>query len=95
MITAETTPCPAADQNPAAGIATPQLDPKAIIGQTLAFLHPNNDVFELCVIGPKTLQNAMAWEGFANGKKPIVAGWFRDHDKAAVIARVFGPPGFI
>jgi hypothetical protein len=85
MITEETTPCPAADQNPTAGIATAHLDPKAIIGQTLAFLHPDGAVFELCVIGPKPSKSQW-WQGFAGGKKPIVAGWFRVHDKAADLA---------
>lgn len=38
------------------------------IMRTLEFLHPNDQVFELCVIG-------------AHGE--ITAGWFSDHEKAA------------
>lgn len=61
------------------------LDPKTIIRASLAFLHPDGEVFELCIIGPKAPKNT-AWEGYAGSKKAIVAGWFRDHDKAAVLA---------
>jgi hypothetical protein len=60
-------------------------DPKTIIRSSLAFLHSGGEVFELCVIGPK-LSRSPAWEGVAGGKKPIVAGWFKDHDKAAALA---------
>ncbi|MCG2770914.1 MAG: hypothetical protein L6277_02345, partial [Desulfobacterales bacterium] len=59
--------------------------PQAAMAATLAFLHPDGKVFEVCVIGPKVPKNT-AWEGFANGKKAIVAGWFRDHDKAETLA---------
>jgi hypothetical protein len=61
------------------------LDPKTIIGQTLAFLHPNGEPFELCIIGPKTPKST-TWEGYVGGKKAIVAGWFKDHDKVAALA---------
>ena len=61
------------------------LDPKTIIGQTLAFLHPNGEPFELCIIGPK-IPKSTTWEGYAGGKKAIVAGWFRDYDKVAALA---------
>lgn len=55
---------------------------------TLNFLHPGGEVFELCVIGPKN-PNSNLWEGRAGGKKPIVAGWFRAHGKvAALVAQV-------
>ena len=62
-----------------------ETDPKAVIAATLAFLHPEDEVFEVCVIGPKVPKNT-AWEGFANGKKGIVEGWFRDHDKVVGLA---------
>lgn len=65
--------------------APPHLDPKAIIGQTLAFLHPDGEAFELCIIGPKQNKSGL-WEGYAGGKKPIVAGWFRNPGKAAALA---------
>jgi len=51
----------------------------------LAFLHPDGAVFELCAIGPKTPKST-AWEGYAGGKKAIVAGWFKDQEKAAKLA---------
>ncbi len=52
---------------------------------TLNFLHPGGEVFEVCVIGPK-IANSNLWEGRAWGKKPIVAGWFKDPEKAAKLA---------
>lgn len=52
---------------------------------TLKFLHPGGEVFELCVIGPKTPSSKL-WEGRAGGKKPIVAGWFKDAAAAARVA---------
>jgi len=61
------------------------LDQKSTIMATLAFLHPDAAIFELCVIAPKPPKSP-AWEGFAGGKKAIVAGWFQDHDKAAQLA---------
>ena len=63
----------------------PLLDSKAIIGQTLTFLHPDGAVFELCIIAPKD-PKSRAWEGYAGGKKAIVAGWYRDHWKVAQLA---------
>jgi hypothetical protein len=52
----------------------------------LSFLSPTGGgVFELCVIGPARPQSS-AWEGFAFGKKPIVAGCFSDQGKMIVIA---------
>ena len=39
----------------------------------------------MCIFGPKPPKSS-AWEGFAGGKKPIVAGWFQDYDKAAALA---------
>jgi hypothetical protein len=61
------------------------LDQKSTITATLAFLHPDAAVWELCIIGPKPPTSPW-WEGFAGGKKPIVAGWFRVHDKVADLA---------
>jgi hypothetical protein len=52
--------------------------------ETLNFLHPDEDVFELCIIGPKNTTGP--WQDRAYGKKPIVAGWFRDQKKAAALA---------
>lgn len=47
----------------------------------LRFLHADGAVFEVCIIGPKAATGP--WEGRAFGKKPIVAGWFRDPEQAA------------
>lgn len=59
--------------------------PKATMAATLAFLHPNDSVFEICFFGPK-LPKSPLWEGYASGKKTVVAGWFRHHDKAVTLA---------
>lgn len=58
---------------------------KEKILQALSVLHPGGSVFELCAIGVKQ-PRAPIWEGHAGGKKAIVAGWFRDHQKAADLA---------
>ncbi len=74
------------------------IDTKAIIRQTLAFLHPGGETFELCIIGAKQGNNPyMApWSGRVYGKDPIVAGWFRDHAKAAELAvRVYATGVFV
>lgn len=60
-------------------------DQKATMAAAFTFLHPDDAVFEMCIIGPKP-PKCPAWEGFANGKKAIVAGWFRDHSKAVGLA---------
>lgn len=52
---------------------------------TLQFLHPPGGVFEICLIGPKAATSPH-WEGRAGGKKPIVAGWFRNPEEAAALA---------
>jgi putative DNA primase/helicase len=52
---------------------------------TLKFLHSPGGVFEICLIGPKSPTSAQ-WTGRAFGKKPIVAGWFKDPAKAAELA---------
>ncbi|MBM4274369.1 MAG: DUF3987 domain-containing protein [Deltaproteobacteria bacterium] len=62
-----------------------EMDQVSIIKASLAYLHSDGVVFEMCVIGPKP-PNCEWWEGFAGGRKPIVAGWFRDHEKAAELA---------
>lgn len=52
---------------------------------TLKFLHPGNEVFELCIIAP-TQDSSPHWQGKAFGKKKIVGGWFKDQEKAARLA---------
>jgi hypothetical protein len=49
---------------------------------TLKFLHPDGGVFEICIIAPLA-PTSPNWTGKAFGKKPIVAGWFRNQEKAA------------
>lgn len=86
--TLEPTGAPAQDRDPVGDGGTyqePLLDPRTIIKQTLNFLHPAGAVFELCGIGPKPLKSPM-WEGFAAGRKPVVAGWFRDPGRATQLA---------
>jgi putative DNA primase/helicase len=53
--------------------------------ETLKFLHPGGDTFEICAIAPKTPTSPL-WVGRAYGKKPIIAGWFRDPAGAAKLA---------
>lgn len=70
-------------------MTNPQLtekDGRVLITRFLNFLNPNGNAFELCAIGPKS-RKSNHWEGYANGSKPIVAGWFSDHSKAADIAQ--------
>lgn len=52
---------------------------------TLKFLHEPGAVFELCLIKPAQ-DKSPQWEGRAFGKKPTVAGWFKDQEKAARLA---------
>lgn len=64
------------------------LDRKHHIVQTLGFLHPKSVTFELTCIGTITPKSDL-WEGFAGasgGKKPIITGFFIDHQKAAEAA---------
>ncbi len=63
----------------------PNLDCKATIAATLAFLHPDDPAFELCIIGPKPAKSHL-WEGYAAGQKAVVAGWFRNQEKAVGLA---------
>ena len=58
--------------------------PVAQAGDLIRWLHEGKP-FETCVIGPKRPTSNL-WEGRANGKKPIVAGWFIDADIASKLA---------
>lgn len=60
-------------------------DPAAHLIATLNWLHPGDEVFEICLISPPQAENRQLWEGRAFGKKRIVAGWFRDKEKAAAL----------
>ena len=60
-------------------------EPAEHIAATLNFLHPGEEVFEVCLISP-TQDKSPLWEGRAFGKKKIVAGWFRDKKKAGELA---------
>lgn len=54
------------------------------VAATLKFLHPGEEVFEICLISPGA-DKSSHWEGRAFGAKKIVAGWFRDQGKAAAL----------
>lgn len=54
------------------------------VAATLNFLHPAGEVFEICLISPP-VDKSPHWEGRAFGAKKIVAGWFRDQDRAAAL----------
>ncbi|MFA5112334.1 MAG: hypothetical protein WC443_13065, partial [Desulfobaccales bacterium] len=59
-------------------------DPTAHIAGALKWLHPGGDeVFEIRIINP-VQANSPQWEGraFGGAGKRIVAGWFRDREKA-------------
>ena len=55
------------------------------IAQTLKYLFEPKDVFEICMIGSKIRKSALWGNEYAGGKKPIIAGWFNDFEKAADI----------
>ncbi len=59
-------------------------DPAQHIAATLNFLHPGDEVFEVCLISPVADKSPL-WSGRAFGAKKIVAGWFRDKEKAAAL----------
>ncbi|MGO9376217.1 MAG: DUF3987 domain-containing protein [Syntrophobacteraceae bacterium] len=61
------------------------LDRRDHVPKALKFLHLPGSVFELTCIDPPSPKSEL-WEGYAAGKKPIVTGWFSDHDKAAEVA---------
>lgn len=64
-------------------------DAAAHVTATLKWLHPGDEVFEICLISPPQAENRQLWEGRAFGKKRIVAGWFRDKEKTAeLVAKV-------
>ena len=51
----------------------------------LNHLFDDHDVFELCAIGPR-LKKSDLWDGYAGGKKAVVAGWFSDKSEAVKTA---------
>jgi len=53
--------------------------------KALEFLHSDGAVFEVCAIGPKTTRRRL-WEGYAGGKRAIVAGWYGNPEAAAEMA---------
>jgi hypothetical protein len=53
--------------------------------ETLRFLHPDGGVFEICALKPHARKSPL-WEGDAFGRNPIIAGWFKDPEKAAQLA---------
>lgn len=64
------------------------------IHQAITFLHPEpTTLFELCGLGPKN-QKSRLWEGYAGGKKGVVAGWFDDPIKATEAAAAMDAQGF-
>jgi hypothetical protein len=67
------------------------------IAKSLNFFHPNRSTFELCGIGPRKRKSNLWAEEYAVGKKPIVAGWFVDHNAAikiiAELDKRAGPEG--
>jgi putative DNA primase/helicase len=67
-------------------------DPAQHISATFKFLHPGDEVFEICLISP-TQDKSHYWEGRAFGAKKIVAGWFRDKDKAAALVSQINAEG--
>ncbi|WP_050805025.1 hypothetical protein [Solidesulfovibrio carbinoliphilus] len=69
-------------QNGAEGMSVPD----AV--RALAFLYPARSTFELCGIGPRIKKHRLWDNDFAGGKKPIVAGWFSDQEKAAMLAAI-------
>ncbi|MGO9530565.1 MAG: DUF3987 domain-containing protein [Syntrophobacteraceae bacterium] len=59
---------------------------KLHIHQALKFLHPGKGaVFEICALGPRVPKSGH-WQGYAGGKKAVVAGWYDDLVKATEAA---------
>jgi len=50
--------------------------------ELLRYLHDPGTTFEVCVIRPRKLSSPL-WTGRANGRRPVVAGWFQNMEKAA------------
>lgn len=67
---------------------------KRHIYQAVTFFHPKKGtVFELCGLGPGSSKSRL-WEGYAGGKKGVVAGWFDDPIKATESAAAMDAQGF-
>jgi RecA-family ATPase len=60
--------------------------PAGQIARTLGFLHPNG-IFEIAIIGSKKQKSNNVFEGFAGGRKPVIAGWSDEHNKAIELIR--------
>jgi hypothetical protein len=59
---------------------------KRTIYQALKILHPEDDcVFELCAFSPKVQRHSL-WEGFAAGRKVVIAGWYNNKIEATETA---------
>ena len=57
----------------------------AYVQRVLTYFHSKGSTFEICALGVKQAKSP-AWEGYAGGKDPIVAGWFNDVKRAAEAA---------
>jgi len=67
---------------------------KQAIHRALQFFYPDKGaVLELCGLGPSK-QKSNLWEGYAGGKKGVVAGWFDDPVKATEAAMAMDAAGF-
>ena len=62
------------------------LRPAYGLADALAYLFAPGSAFELCGIGPAVKKHRLWGDGFAAGKKAIVAGWFQDQPRAAEVA---------
>ncbi len=55
------------------------------IFRTLQYFFNPEDVFEICIMAPKTRNSALWGSEYVGGKKPIIAGWFNDFEIATDI----------
>ncbi len=60
------------------GNALKVLNQRETIEHQLNFLFKPDDVFEVCLIAPKTIKNRLWKNEWAGGKKAIVAGWYNN-----------------
>ncbi len=51
----------------------------------LEYLYQPGDVFEICLIGGPIRKHSLWGNEYASGRKPIIAGWFDDFEKAITI----------
>ncbi len=55
------------------------------VRSTLEYLFDSKEVFEVCMIAPSVRKHSLWQNEYANGEKPVIAGWFNNIDKAVEV----------